>query len=156
MSGAAICSLCAPTIHADAATAGCSHSSCPAPAPAVGLLCSGGAPPEDQQAGLAASLQRSCVTFVTLCHACTAAAGPSLKEGLVKLAQDVIHPCLALVKDMVSSQPHHSPTATCMATTVNTKHPLLCSKRQQTQHYSPLLVVLGPASDGTTVCPALL
>lgn len=103
MSEAAVWSLCAPTIHA-VATADCSHNYCPAPAPAVGLLCSGGAPPEDQQAGLAASLQRSCVTFVTLCHACTAAAGPSLKESLVKLAQDLINPCLALVKDMVSSQ----------------------------------------------------
>lgn len=50
---------------------------------------------------LAAALQRSCVAFCTLVHAATAAAGPSLKESLVKLAQDMVNPCLALLKDMV-------------------------------------------------------
>jgi hypothetical protein len=109
--------------------------------PAVGLLCSGGAPPQDQQAGLAASLQRSCVTFVTLCHACTAAAGPSLKESLVKLASDVIHPCLALIKDMVSSRPH------CYLTD-NPAWATVC-----------LLQALADTAAvmfSTTVCPALL
>jgi hypothetical protein len=72
---------------------------------AVGLMCSGGAPAQDQQASLAAALQRSCVAFCTVCHAATAAAGPSLKASLGKLAHDVVTPCLALVKDMVSPEP---------------------------------------------------
>lgn len=64
-------------------------------------MCSGGAPPADQQLTLATALQRSCVAFCTVCHAATAAAGPSLKDSLTKLAQDLVNPCLALVKDMV-------------------------------------------------------
>jgi hypothetical protein len=33
----------------------------------------------------------------------TAVAGPTLKAALVKLAQDVVNPCLMLVKEMVGS-----------------------------------------------------
>ena len=65
-------------------------------------MCSGGAPPKDQQVSLATALQRSCVTFCIACHALTAAAGPSLKDSLTKLAQNMVNPCLALLKDMVS------------------------------------------------------
>lgn len=70
----------------------------------IGLMCAGGAPPADQQLSLATALQRSCVAFCIVCHAATAAAGPSLKDSLTKLAQDLVNPCLALVKDMGSGK----------------------------------------------------
>jgi hypothetical protein len=98
--GHALHSLCPYCVHWQHAGSYALYMVCPA----VGLLCSGGAPPQDQQVSLAAALQRSCVAFCTVCHAATAAAGPSLKTSLGKLAHDVITPCLALVKDMVSAQ----------------------------------------------------
>ena len=55
----------------------------------------------DQQVALAAALQRSCIAFCTACHALTAAAGPSLNDSVAKLAQNMVNPCLALIKDMV-------------------------------------------------------
>ena len=77
---------------------------------AVGLMCSGGAPPVDQQVSLAKSLQQSCVAFCTLCHAATATAGPSLKTSLSALAQNLVHPCLALIKEMVGRSSGSSAT----------------------------------------------
>jgi hypothetical protein len=65
-------------------------------------MCSGDTPPADQLASLAHALQQSCVAFCTSCHTLTAVAGPTLKAALVKLAQDVVNPCLMLVKEMVS------------------------------------------------------
>ncbi|WIA20080.1 hypothetical protein OEZ85_005940 [Tetradesmus obliquus] len=70
----------------------------------IGLMCSGDTPPADQLASLAHSLQQSCVAFCSSCHSLTAAAGPTLKKALVKLAQDVVNPCLMLVKEMESSK----------------------------------------------------
>jgi hypothetical protein len=67
-------------------------------------MCSGDTPPADQLASLAYSLQQSCVAFCSSCHTLTAVAGPTLKAALVKLAQDVVNPCLMLVKEMVCDQ----------------------------------------------------
>ncbi|KAF6258238.1 Grap2 and cyclin-D-interacting-domain-containing protein [Scenedesmus sp. NREL 46B-D3] len=64
----------------------------------------GGPPPADQLASLAHSLQQSCVAFCTSCHALTAAAGPTLRAALLKLAQEVVRPCLTLVKEMASGR----------------------------------------------------
>jgi len=68
---------------------------------AVGLLCSGTTPPEDQLLGLASELQRSCAAFCSMSHQMTSAAGPTFKEELIKLTQGVVNPCLVLVKEMV-------------------------------------------------------
>uniref|UniRef100_A0A383W7V5 Cytochrome c domain-containing protein n=1 Tax=Tetradesmus obliquus TaxID=3088 RepID=A0A383W7V5_TETOB len=70
----------------------------------IGLMCSGDTPPADQLAGLAHSLQQSVVAFCSSCHSLTAVAGPTLKKALVKLAQDVVNPCLMLVKEMESGK----------------------------------------------------
>lgn len=67
-------------------------------------MCSGAPPPEEQLAGLASSLQRSCVDFCAACHAATAAAGPSLKAALEQLARGVANPCLVLAKAMASGR----------------------------------------------------
>eukprot|EP00879_Flechtneria_rotunda_P011903 GHRR01012432.1.p1 GENE.GHRR01012432.1~~GHRR01012432.1.p1 ORF type:complete len:380 (+),score=184.22 GHRR01012432.1:128-1267(+) len=70
----------------------------------IGLMCSGSSPAPEQLQSLAVSLQHSCVAFCSICHAATAAAGPSYKNELVNLAQGVVIPCLSLVKELACGQ----------------------------------------------------